>query len=67
LQTKQTIMKEVTVRETDLQQAAQKGMDAYIQVFVEAIHEAVGEELTAETMSELNADQITLLAYCMLR
>lgn len=60
-------MKEVTVRETDLQQAAQKGMDAYIQVFVEAIHEAVGEELTAETMSELTADQITLLAYCMLR
>ena len=59
-------MKEVIVKDADLQQAAMEGMDAFVGVFVKAIYEAIGGELTAETMSELNADQLTLLAWDIL-
>ena len=59
-------MKEVIVKDARLQQAAMEGMDAFVQVFVDAIREAIGGELTAENMAELNADQITLLAWDML-
>ena len=59
-------MKEVIVKDADLQQAATEGMDAFVGVFVKAIYEAIGGELTAETMSELNADQLTLLAWDIL-
>jgi len=41
-------------------------MDAFLQVFVDAIKAAIGGELTAETMSELTADQVTLLAWNIL-
>ncbi len=41
-------------------------MDAFVGAFVEAIRTATGGELTAETMAELNSDQITLLAWDML-
>ncbi len=56
-------MKEVIVKDADLQQAAQEGMDAFLKVFTDAIHETIGGELTAENMGELNADQITLLSW----
>ena len=56
-------MKEVVVKDADLQQAALEGMDAFLGVFVKAIYEAVDGELTAESMQELNVDQITLLAW----
>ena len=59
-------MKEVIVKDVDLQQAAMEGMDAFLQVFVKATYDAIGGELTAETMQELNADQITLLAWNIL-
>ena len=59
-------MKEVIVKDADLQQAAMEGMDAFLQVFVKATYDAIGSELTAETMQELNADQITLLAWNIL-
>ena len=62
----QAIMKEVIVKDERLQQAAKEGMDAFVKAFVDAIHEAIGGDLTAETMAELNADQITLLAWDML-
>ena len=61
-----SIMKEVIVKDERLQQAAMEGMDAFVKVFVDAIREAIGGELTAETMGELNSDQITLLAWDML-
>ena len=61
-----TIMKEVIVKDERLQQAAMEGMDAFVKVFTDAIREAIGGELTAETMGELNSDQITLLAWDML-
>ena len=56
-------MKEVIVKDADLQQAAMEGMDAFIGVFTKAIHDAIGGELTAENMGELNSDQITLLSW----
>ena len=60
------MMKEVVVKDADLQQAAMEGMDAFLGVFVKATYEAIGGELTAESMQELNADQITLLAWDIL-
>ena len=54
------------MKDADLQQAAMEGMDAFLQVFVKATYDAIGGELTAETMQELNADQITLLAWNIL-
>lgn len=53
----------VIVKDSALQQAALEGMDAFIRVFTDAIHSAIGGELTAENMPELNSDQITLLAW----
>lgn len=53
----------VIVKDSALQQAALEGMDAFIRVFTDAIHNAIGGELTAENMLELNSDQITLLAW----
>ena len=60
-------MIQVEVRNIDLQEAAAKGMDEFIQVFVDAIYKSIGGELTQEMMQELNSDQITLLAYIVLR
>ena len=59
-------MTEVKVKDSRLQQAAMEGMDAFLSVFVDAIREAIGGELTAEKMTELNSDQLTLLAWDML-
>ena len=56
-------MKEVIVKDADLQQAAMEGMDAFLQVFVKAMYNTIGGQLTPETMGELNADQLTLLAW----
>ncbi len=60
-------MIQVEVRDIDLQEAVAKGMDEFIQVFVDAIYKSIGGELTQEMMQELNSDQITLLAYLVLR
>ena len=59
-------MKEVIVKDADLQQAAMEGMDAFVNVFVKAIYDTIGGELTTQTMAELNADQMTLLAWDIL-
>ena len=56
-------MNAVTVKDQDLRQAAGEGMDAFVACFVTAIQDAIGGELTPDTMSQLNADQITLLAW----
>ena len=55
------------VKDEALREAAGKGMDEFIGVIVDAIKKGVGGELSAETMPKLTADQITLLAYVMLR
>ena len=56
-------MKEIKVKDSVLSQAAMEGMDAFLQVFIDAIRDSIGGEPTAETMAELNADQMTLLCW----
>jgi len=60
-------MNQITIKSKQLEDAAAQGMDAFVQVFVDAIYDSIGGELTAETMASLNSDQITLLAYSILR
>lgn len=57
----------VRIKETSVVAAAQAGMDAFVELFYNAIMESVGGELTAEGMQRLNPDQITLAAYCIYR
>lgn len=55
------------IKDTQLQEAATKGMDAFIQVVVDAAKEYVGGEMTAEALATLSPDHITLWGYVMLR
>ena len=59
-------MKEVIVKDANLQKAAMEGMDEFLGVFTKAIYDAIGGELTAENMGELNSDQLTLLSWDIL-
>ena len=59
-------MTDVKISDAQLRQAAGEGMDAFVRVFVEAIRQSIHGELTAETMTQLNADQMTLLAWDIL-
>ena len=59
-------MKEIKVKDAVLAQAAGEGVDAFLQAIIDATNEAIGGELTTETMAELSADQITLLAWNIL-
>ena len=59
-------MIEVRIKDSALREAAGEGMDAFVGCFVSATKEAIGGELTAETMAELNSDQVTLLAWDIL-
>lgn len=59
-------MKNVLINDEVLRRAAGEGMDAFVGAFVGAIKETIGGELTAETLGELNSDQITLLAWDVL-
>ena len=60
-------MKEIKIKDSLLRQAAEEGLDAFVDVFVDAVNDAIDGQLTAENMAELNSDQITLLAYRILR
>lgn len=57
----------VIVKDSVLCQAAEAGMDEFIKVFTDAIYDFIGGELCANNMGMLNSDQITLLAYVILR
>ena len=57
----------VEIADSVLRTAAGEGMDAFVEAVVNAIKDAVGGELNAETMQQLNADQITLWGYHMFR
>ena len=59
-------MVEVTIQDAVLRKAAGEGMDAFVGAFVTAIKEAIGGELTPDTLQQLNSDQITLLAWDIL-
>lgn len=58
---------EITIQETRLQEAASQGTDAFLTVIHDAILDAVGGEVSAETLPLLNGEQTTLLAYFILR
>lgn len=57
----------IQVKDTVLAAAAEQGMDAFIQVVVDAIKDYVGGELTTEALQALDPDHITLWGYVMLR
>ena len=56
-------MIQITIKDEQLSQAALEGVDEFLQVFIDALRQAIGGEPTAETMGELNADQMTLLCW----
>ena len=56
----------VNVTDSRLAKAAEEGVDAFLQVIIDATNEAIGHQLTPETMAELTSDQITLLAWDIL-
>ena len=60
-------MKDILVKDSDLILASQEGIDAFIKVVSDAILNSIGGKLTCDNMSELNADQIALIAYTALR
>lgn len=57
----------VQITDIELRRAAAGGMDAFIKLFADAILGSVGGTLTEETMSGLNAAQLTLVGYYQLR
>ena len=60
------MMKQIEISDAQLRKSAGEGMDAFVKTFVDAILQAIGGELTAENIGELNSDQITLLAWDVL-
>lgn len=60
-------MAEVKIADAVLQAAAKEGMDQFITVVHEAIAQHVGGELNADSMQQLNTQQITLWGYMLLR
>lgn len=54
---------QIEIREEDIIKAAGEGMDEFVGLFYNAIKDAVGGELNAESMAKLTPDQITLYAY----
>ncbi|MBR1620791.1 MAG: DMP19 family protein [Prevotella sp.] len=60
-------MKEVKISDKTLKKAAAEGMDDFVNTFINAINEAIGGELGANNMKDLNSEQITLLAYHILQ
>lgn len=57
----------ITIQDEQLRQAAEKGIDEFIKVFTDSYMETLGGELNGENMHLLNGQQISLLAYVMLR
>ncbi len=57
---------EIRIKDERLKKAAGEGMDAFLNVFVEAYLEPTGGEITLDTFQNLNGEQITLLAYHVL-
>ena len=55
------------INEKDVIKAANEGMDAFVELFYNAIIQEVGGKLDAENMNELTTDQITLVAFVWLR
>mgnify|MGYP005930616447 CR=1 FL=1 len=56
----------IRIPESRIIEGAKEGMDTFIRTFTTAYWQAVGGELTTETMERLTAEQLTLLGYVML-
>lgn len=57
----------IQLSDSDLRRAAADGMDAFINLFVDAYLRELGGRLTADNLSVLTATQHTLLAYVVMR
>lgn len=57
---------EIKIKDEVLAQAAEEGMDAFLDVFVQAYLKVTDGEITQKTLQLLNGEQITLLAYHVL-
>ena len=55
------------IKEQQVIEAAQQGMDAFVELFYNEIMASIDGELNAESMQRLTPDQITLVAYCIYR
>lgn len=60
-------MTPIEIKDSVLAAAAAAGYDEFLEAVLGALRHAVGEELNATSMSRLNADQITLWGYLILR
>lgn len=58
---------QVYIKEEQLMEAAQKGVDDFLNVIVTAIKEAGNSILDSQAFNSLNGDQITLWGYFILR
>ena len=58
---------EIQIKDSQLAAAASEGMDKFLETILDAFKSQVGEELNADSMQQLNADQITLWGYMLLR
>jgi len=53
----------IQIKDSVLAEAAGKGMDEFLMVFISAFLDEIGGELTAQNMAMLNGNQHTLLAF----
>ncbi len=53
----------IKIKDSELAKAAEKGMDEFLQVFIDSYLEEIGGELNEKTMPLLNGNQHTLLAW----
>lgn len=56
----------ISIKESQLKQAAEEGYDAFVGIVIQTIKHAIGGELNVNNMQQLNSDQITLLAWDVL-
>lgn len=57
----------IKIKDEQLSVAANEGMDAFLSAIVNAFKQQVGEDLNAQSMQQLSANQITLWGYMLLR
>ncbi len=58
---------EIRIPESDVKRAAEKGMDDFVQLFHDRLLQAAGGSIDQHALEVLSADQITLLAYVIVR
>ena len=58
---------EIRLNDTEIRKAASEGMEAFVGLFVRAISEAAGGEITAQAMEKLTPEQLTLWGYWVMR